>query len=240
MSTHEHAKHGSVFDRDRAAKYDSQLRLSMEGHDAMRHVCAEVLVAALGGQETASLLLVGIGTGIEVKPIAQSAGAGWRFTGVDPSAEMVAVARERLAAEGLLDRTSLHACELGEMARGDLFDGAQMIGVLHHLPGEEARVGLLREIAGRLKPGAPIVVGCRVGNEPLLRAVEKRRLILNGWSAEALDKRMAPLATMKIPASDAEVFGLLAQAGFVEPRFIFGELHFKVWVARYEPSAIGA
>ncbi|WP_338046678.1 class I SAM-dependent methyltransferase [Polyangium spumosum] len=213
------------------------MRLSIAGYDAMLQVAAEVLVTALAGKKAASLLMVGIGTASEVMPYARHAGADWQFTGVDPSAEMITLAREKLAAAGLLKRTSLHACELRDLPRGPSFDGAQMIGVLHHLAGNDARVGLLREVAGRLAPGAPFVIGCRVGDEPSLRAVEEQRLVMMGRPPELLEQRRKAMASMQPPASDAEVFALLAQAGFVAPRFIFGELQFKVWVAHREPSA---
>ncbi len=240
MKTHEHGKHAGTFDRERALSYDDNVHRLWAGYGAMRQVIAEVMAAALAGKEAASLLMVGIGTGSEVKPLARYAGAGVRFTGVDPSPEMLAVAREKLAAEGLLERTSLHACELRDLARGPLFDGAQMIGVLHHLPGDEARLELLREIAGRLKPGAPFVIGCRTGDDPLLWAVEDRRFFADGRPPEAAEQRRKAVASLRVPASEAEVFALLAQAGFVEPRLIFGELHLKTWVTRYEPSTVGA
>ena len=240
MKTDEHGKHVVGFGRERALHYDDQVHLAIAGYDAMHQVIAEVLVAALPAQDAASLLLVGVGTGNDLKPFARYAGAGLRFTGVDPSADMLAVAKEKLAATGLLERTSLHACELHELPRGPVFDGAEMIGVLHHLPGDDARLGLLREIAGRLKPGAPFVLGCRVGDDPLLRAVEERRILASGWGPEALEQRRKAMTSLRPPASDAEVFALLAQAGLVAPRLIFGELHFNVWVTRYEPSTIRA
>ncbi|MDI1432548.1 class I SAM-dependent methyltransferase [Polyangium sorediatum] len=240
MKTDEHGKHAVIFERERALQYDSQVRLSIVGYEAMHQVAAEVLVAALADQKAASLLMVGIGTGSEVKPFARYAGSAFQFTGVDPSPEMLDIAREKLEAAGLLERTSLHACELRDLPRGPLFDGAQMIGVLHHLPDDDARIALLREIAGRLAPGAHFVIGCRVGDEPLLRAVEEQRIVLNGKPPEVVEHRRKAMASLRIPASDAEVFALLAQAGFTAPRFIFGELQFRVWVTRYEPSSIGA
>ncbi|XXX74553.1 class I SAM-dependent methyltransferase [Sorangium sp. So ce134] len=239
MATHEHGKHAVGFDRERALSYDGQVNRLWAAYGAMHQIAAEVIAAALPDGEAASLLVVGVGTGSEMKPLARYAGAGVRFTGVDPSPEMLAVAREKLAAEGLLERTSLHACELRDLARGPAFDGAQMIGVLHHLPGDEARLELLREIAGRLKPGAPFVIGCRVGSDPLLMAVEERRFLASGGPPEVLEQRKTALASLKVPASDAEVFALLAQAGFIAPRSISGELHLKVWVTRYEPSTTG-
>jgi len=61
---------------------------------------------------------------------------GWRFTGGDPSDAMLAVARQRLEAEGLLSRTHLLVGELHTLPPGPPFDGAQMMGVLHHVEGE--------------------------------------------------------------------------------------------------------
>ena len=61
----------------------------------------------------------------------------------------------------------------------------------------------------------------------------------NGVTAEMMEQRRKIMNALNVP-SEEEVFGLLSQAGFVEPQFIFGEIHFKVWVMRYEPSAIGA
>ncbi|WP_437908541.1 class I SAM-dependent methyltransferase [Sorangium sp. So ce327] len=240
MKTDEHGKHAVSFGRERALSYDDQVRRFWPGYGVMQQVIAEVIAAALPDEEAASLLIVGVGTGSEVKPLARYAGAGVRFTGVDPSPEMVAVASEKLAAEGLLERTSLHACELRDLARGPLFDGAQMIGVLHHVPGDEARLELLREVAGRLKPGAPFVIGCRTGDDPLLSAVEDRRALAEGRPPEAAEQRRKAMASLKMPASDAEVFALLAQAGFIAPRLIFCELQIKTWVTRYDPSTLGA
>jgi tRNA (cmo5U34)-methyltransferase len=240
MGTDGHEKHAAAFGRERALSYDDQVQRFWPGYGVLQQVAAEVMAAALPDSEAASLLMVGIGTGSEVKPFARYVGAGVRFTGVDPSPAMLDVAREKLAAEGLLERTSLHACELRDLARGPLFDGAQMIGVLHHLPGDEARLALLREIAGRLKPGAPFVIGCRTGDDPRLTAVEDRRAIAGGRPPEAAEKRQKMMASLRIPASDEEVFALLSRAGFMAPCLIFAELHIKVWVTRYEPSAIGA
>ncbi|KYF77481.1 hypothetical protein BE17_24565 [Sorangium cellulosum] len=240
MKTHEHGSHAATFGRERASSYDANVHRMWAGYGAMHQVIAEVMAAALADKEAASLLMVGIGTGSEVRPFARYAGAGVRFTGVDPSPEMLAVAREKIAAEGLLERASLHACELRDLARGPLFDGAQMIGVLHHVQGDEARLELLREIAGRLTPGAPFVIACRTGDDPLLRAVEDRRALAEGRPPEAAEQRHKAMALLRVPASDAEVFALLAQAGFMSPRFIFGELQIKAWVTRYEPSTIGA
>jgi tRNA (cmo5U34)-methyltransferase len=240
--THEHSTpsaHHIVpgFGADRAAHYDTQASVSLAGFQAAYELGASALTAQLDGQDTASLLFVGLGTGAELMPYPRFNVPGWRFTGVDPSDAMLAVARKRLEAEGLLSRTHLHVGELHTLPPGPPFDGAQMMGVLHHVEGEEARLELLREVTRRLKPGAPLVVGCRVGMDPVLMNVELRRLRAYGISPDELEHRRQRFAVIRPIESDAALFAMLARTGFVAPRPIFASLQFKVFLARFEPGA---
>ena len=237
---HSHPSHHAPmqgFGADRAAHYDAQAAIALPGSQGLYEVGVGALTAQLDGQDAASLLFVGVGTGAELVPYTRYGVPNWRFTGVDPSEPMLAVARQRLETEGLLSRTHLHVGELSTLPEGPPFDGAQMIGVLHHVEGEEARHALLREVARRLKPGAPLVVGCRVGMDPVLMEVELRRHRSYGVPADELERRRQLFPKLKPVESDAALAAMLAQAGFVTPRPIFLSLQFKVFLARLEPGA---
>jgi tRNA (cmo5U34)-methyltransferase len=227
------------FGADRAAHYDAQASVSLAGAQALYELGVSALTARLDGQDTASLLFVGLGTGAELVPYTRFGVPGWRFTGVDPSDAMLAVARRRLEAEGLLSRTHLHVGELRTLPPGPPFDGAQMMGVLHHVDGEEARLELLRELTRRLKPGAPLVVGCRVGQDAELTNVELRRWRAYGIPLAELEERRHRLAVVRPVESDAALFAMLARTGLVAPRPLFVSLQFKVFLARFEPGAAG-
>ncbi|WP_434426393.1 class I SAM-dependent methyltransferase [Nannocystis pusilla] len=226
------------FGADRAAHYDTQAAVALAGAQALYELGVSALASQLDGQEAASLLFVGLGTGAELVPYNEFDVPGWRFTGVDPSDAMLAVARQRLAAEGLLSRTHLHVGELHSLPPGPPFDGGQMLGVLHHVP-ETERSGLLREVARRLKPGAPLVVGCRVGMDPALWDVELRRWRAHGVPQAELERRRQSMTLMRFIESEAALFEMLAQAGLVAPRAIFVSLQFKVFLVRCEPGAAG-
>ncbi|RKG94195.1 class I SAM-dependent methyltransferase [Corallococcus sp. CA053C] len=234
-SAHHHLVPG--FGADRAAHYDTQASVNLAGAPALYELGVSALTAQLDGQDAASLLFVGLGTGAELMPYARFNVPGWRFTGVDPSDAMLAVARSRLEAEGMLSRTQLHVGALQTLPPGPLFDGAQMMGVLHHVEGDEARLELLREVTRRLKPGAPLVVGCRVGNDPVLMNVELRRLRAYGVPLEQLERRRQLFAQLRPIESDAALFAMLARTGLVAPRPLFLSLQFKVFLARFEPGA---
>lgn len=241
---HEHPAHAahtfvSGFGADRAAHYDTQVSVNLAGGHAAYELGVSALTAQLDGQDAASLLYVGLGTGAELMPYSRFDVPGWRFTGVDPSDAMLAIARERLEVEGLLSRTHLHVGELHTLPPGPPFDGAQLMGVLHHVEGEESRLALLREVTRRLKPGAPLVLGCRVGNDPELSNVELRRWRAYGIPPEALEHRRQALAKLRPIESDAALFAMFAQAGLVAPRPLFVSLQYKVFLARFEPGAVG-
>ena len=243
---HEHpagsAHHPIVpgFGADRAAHYDAQASLNLAGAEALYEIGVSALTAQLDGQDAASLLFVGLGTGAELMPYTRFNVPGWRFTGVDPSEAMLDVARGRLEAEGMLSRTHLHVGELKTLPAGPPFDGVQVMGVLHHVEGDEARIELLREVARRLKPGAPLVLGCRVGNDPELMNVELRRLRAYGVPQESLERRRQLFAQIQPIASEAALFAMFARAGLVAARSIFQSLGYKVFLARFEPGAADA
>jgi tRNA (cmo5U34)-methyltransferase len=223
------------FGPERAPHYDTQASIALAGVQAMYELGVSALTAQLDGQDAASLLFVGLGTGAELVPYTRFDVPGWRFTGVEPSDAMLAVARKRLEAEGLLSRTHLHLGELHTLPAGPPFDGAQLMGVLHHVEGEEARLELLREVTRRLKPGAPLVLGCRVGMDPELTNVELRRWRAHGMSPEDLERRRQHFALMRPIESDAALFVMFARTGLVAPRPLFVSLQFKVFLARFEP-----
>ena len=117
---HSHHPHHPIvagFGPERAAHYDAQAAFVLGGGPAMYELIASAVVSQLAGRADASLLSVGMGTGADLVPFARFDVPGWRFTGVDPSAAMVDVARGRLETSGLLARTHLHVGELSKIGR---------------------------------------------------------------------------------------------------------------------------
>ncbi len=231
MHSHDEA-HAGAFGAERAANYDAQAKSVFPGWEALHDVVAATLATALEGRDAAALLCVGVGTGQDVLSAARYAAPDWRFTGVDPSSPMLEVAQRRLGEAGLLARTLLHAGELHTLPEGPAFDGAVMMGVLHHVVGEGAQLALLREVRRRLVPGAPLLLGARVGHAPELQAVEDFRLRRSGMSAEQLHQRHQAHAKLEAPASELALAELLGRAGFSPPLQIFASLGFRVFVTR--------
>jgi SAM-dependent methyltransferase len=103
-----------------------------------------------------SVLDVGCGNGRLIELLAARYPGGFRYTGIDSSAELLARARARHAAGA-----ELQFCE-GDFVAHDphhalpagAHDLVVLLGVLHHVPGEDARRALLEAAAQRLSPQA--------------------------------------------------------------------------------------
>jgi tRNA (cmo5U34)-methyltransferase len=221
------------FDAGRAADYDRQSRIALAGYAAMHELTACCLSAALGTGTEKRLLVAGVGTGQDVVVLA-ALEPRWRFTAVDPSPAMIGLAEVRLAALGLLDRTALHGGTVDTLP-ATLYDAATMVGVLHHVRGDVAKVQLLRDIAQRLKFGAPFVLGGNVGvyaDDPLLRDAWRTRWRQHGAADEGEVRFQRITGDVDPPRSEAAQTELLRTAGFAAPKRFFGSLFWGGWITQ--------
>ncbi len=221
------------FDPARAADYERQSRIAMAGYDACHDLAACLLSAALGPGSAARILVVGAGgLGREITMAGQLESA-WRFTAVDPSPSMLDLAMTFVARAGLGPRTATHLGQVEDIDE-DGFDAATLIGVLHHLPGDAAKAGILSAIAARLKPGAPLILACNhhaYASQPLLLKAWGIRWRQQGAAPAEVEARLATiLRGADPPHGEAAVAGLLDDAGFEAPQRFFGSLFWGAWI----------
>ncbi|WP_229729294.1 class I SAM-dependent methyltransferase [Agaricicola taiwanensis] len=223
------------FDPARAGEYQEQSRIALAGYDACHELAAAILAAALGTGSRAQVLIVGAGGGAPEISNAHRLEPNWRFTAVDPSAAMLELTRQHLNQAGLDDCTELHLGLVEDLPEQSAFDAATLIGVLHHVPGDEAKVALLASIAKRLKPGAPLILaGNRLvyREHPLLLAAWGNRWRMTGATPAEVEVKLGKiLQGADPPAAESTVFNLLADAGFERPLSFFSSLFWGAWIA---------
>lgn len=222
------------FAGEQATGYDGRVRTGIPGYEAL-HDC----VAALRPQErgdTARLLVAGVGTGEEVVRLGPP-NPGWRFTGVDPSADMLAVARRRLSEAGTIDRVDLVEGVVADLPAEPIYDAATLLLVMHFLPDDGAKLALLRGIAERLAAGAPLLLADLHGDPTsaafgrLLAAWRQRILDAGADPAEvatSFDRIQVDIAFVP----EGRVGELLREAGFDQPVPFWRGLLFGGWLAR--------
>jgi tRNA (cmo5U34)-methyltransferase len=226
----------SKFDPARAAEYEQQSRIALAGYDACHELAACMLAAALGRGSSAHILVAGAGGGAREIVAAAKLEPGWRFTAVDPSPPMMELAVARLREHALEGRTALRTGYVDDLPPGPAYDAATLIGVLHHVPGDEPKLALLRSVAARLKPGAPLVLAGNhyaYASQPLLLAAWGERWRMNGAAEGEVKAKLAKiLQGADPPHSEQAVARLLARAGFGEPLRFFSSLFWGAWLAR--------
>jgi tRNA (cmo5U34)-methyltransferase len=189
------------------------------------HRMATILLAEHAGP-TARILVVGAGGGLELKAFAE-ARPGWRFTGVDPSAPMLAAAELHLGP--LSARVELQQGYATAAPAGP-FDGATCLLTLHFLePDERART--LREIHRRLTPGAKLVVAHH--SQPRggdLRRWLGRSLAFAGSADRQMAASVAAMRRLPILAADEDT-RMLRLTGFSDVELFYAAFTFRGWVA---------
>ncbi|HCO44616.1 MAG TPA: class I SAM-dependent methyltransferase [Gammaproteobacteria bacterium] len=212
-----------------ASDYERRIRTLVPGYDTLHALSAAMLRAQL--PDTARVLCVGAGAGEELACLAD-AGRHWHLVGSDPSADMLAQARQRVQRAGIADRVTLITADVAQVPEAPPFDAATLLLVLHFVAADDARSALIRDIATRLKPGAPLLLAslCDSGATPTLLEAWKTLQELSGMTREAVDERMAPRLAEARPVGDEELGTLLASGGFTPPLRYFQGLMMAGWI----------
>ena len=224
----------SLFDRNPALSdnYEQGPRWFIPGYDVSHAMAAVLLRDRIG--EQGQILVLGAGGGVELAVFAREC-EGWTFTGVDPSAKMLALARRKVEAAGAAERVALIQGYI-EDAPKQGFDAATAFLVLPFVPDDGRRLQALREIRARLTPGAPFLMinGCtdmsspRFEDDLRLYAASARR---NGAPVEMVEAavRMQRENLSFVPREREEE--LLAEAGFSGVRLFYVGLWVFGWIA---------
>jgi tRNA (cmo5U34)-methyltransferase len=224
------------FDFDRnptvAENYERGPRWFVPGYDASHAMAAVLLRDRIGDQ--GHIMVVGAGGGVELSVFAREC-LGWRFTAVDPSAEMLRQARAKLESAGAADRVTWVQGEV-EKSPDCPFDAATSFLALNFVD-VDRRLAILRQIHARLKKNAPFLIidGCsdknsaRYDDDLRLYAAFARR---NGAPADLVQRAVEMQRTSLHGVMPDREQALLSEAGFVDTRLFYAGLSVFGWIAR--------
>ena len=219
----------SFSDPQAVARYALGPARQVPGFHALQQMA--MLLLAERVPDDGEVLVLGAGGGLELKVFAE-AQPGWRLLGVDPSAEMLKLARATLGP--LAARVELIEGYV-DTAPQRLFDGAACLLTLHFL-GAEERLHALTELRRRLKPGAPLVVAHHSfpqGEEHKMRWLQRYAAfgVASGIPAADAGNAIAAIASRLPALSPEQDLALLHEAGFDPVELFYAGFTFKGWVA---------
>lgn len=223
----------SFSDPEAVARYAEGPARLVPGFHHLHRMAALLLAERVKGD--ARVLVLGAGGGLELKAFADLH-PGWSFDGVDPSAEMLDLAKRTMGPSA--SRVRLHHGYVDDAPQGP-FDGATCLLTLHFVPRDE-RLPTLVAVRRRLAPGAPFVVA----HHSFPQAAEEKALWLERYAAFAMAsgvaapqaRRAATAIGERLPVlSPEEDEALLREAGFRDVALFYTGFTFKGWVA-YTPG----
>ena len=213
----------------RQADYIEGARRNVPGLDGLHRMTGLLLAERMPSD--GRVLVVGAGGGLELKALAEQQ-AGWSFDGVDPSSDMLALAREMIG--NLAGRITLHTGDISVAPDGP-FDGAVCLLVFHHISPEDRKV-TLDGIRQRLRPGSPLVLA-HVSfplREPAYSSCIDRHVEFGAPAQMDANRRSLAKNGMRkntfIRSPDEEL-GYLHGAGFTGTTQFYHAISFRGWVA---------
>lgn len=234
------------FARERAERYNIAIRQAIPGYEASHGMADSWLQTNLS--ESARLPIVGSGTEMELVNYCQP-NSEWTLTGVEPSAEMLAItlrlalriAEAKLVSLGYRERVNLYPGYVNTLLKTEPMDPATIILVMHFLSDNGSKLQLLQNIAQRLKLKAKLVIAELYGDKSLPYFAKFRQawqtLYFNKLDRKARAKAEANFQTSIARSiyfiSEARMIELLQAAGFNLVTKFYNAFLFGGWIARY-------
>lgn len=221
----------AIFSGDRARNYDEFVQRWIPGYSHLIGQIPLVLTDQLQ-EDKGPILVVGCGTGNELISLT-NAQPNWELWGIDPSPEMVALAHHKLSnyprvqiREGTLEDLPLPL--------DPIYRGASLLLVLHFIPDDGSKLRLLRELAARLRPGAPLILADIFGSAEdfPIRLKTFADIVNPGGTDPAIIERLKVLPERIQYISENRLTELLQKSGFSTPTRIWQSAIYGAWVCR--------
>jgi tRNA (cmo5U34)-methyltransferase len=219
------------FDGAAAHEYASRPARQVPGFADLHRMAIQLISERVS--DAGKILVLGAGGGLELKAFAD-ARPGWRFEGVDPSADMLALART--IAANHMGRIDLRQGFITDASDGP-FDAASAILTFHFIPVEQ-RLETLRQIRKRLKPGAPLILAHISFSqaEPERSSWIARHVAYAnpGTDPAQMQQSRDAIASRLTILSPEEEEAHLLEAGFAGVSLFYAGLSFRGWIAYAE------
>jgi tRNA (cmo5U34)-methyltransferase len=215
-----------IFDKERATGYNQFVETWIPNYNYF----LDRLPKLLHGAKQKDLLVVGCGTGNEIERFIQSPDR-WKITGIDPSPDMVAQAKEKLKPYRNVTLIEGLVTDLDPTTK---FGAATLLLVLHFLNDNGEKLDLLRSIAERLSPGAPFVILDITGSKDQIRNNLEvlKSLLPDSLDQEQVNARIKRIETDLLHVSEERLSELCVEAGFEPPLRFSQSSIYMGWLTR--------
>ena len=224
------------FDGDYGESYEALARQVIPGYRTLFPMVAAVVDPEL--PPAGRVLVVGAGTGIEMVTL-KRVRPDLRIHGVDPSEQMLELAKRRVAEAEVASGVTLQLGYAADVPTSPLFDAVTLINVLHFVPDDGGKAALLDDIARRLRPGGVFVLFDLHGDP----GSEEHERYMPAWRRYWTIRGMTPEEERDFEgrirdgihfAPASRIIELARAAGFTEPRRFYKSMLYGGWTFQAE------
>jgi tRNA (cmo5U34)-methyltransferase len=217
-----------------ATGFDARMQIVVPGYNLMHRIAASFLHATI--PSTSSILVIGAGTGTDVITL-RAYNSEWQITGIDPSAEMLQIAREKIDSTRFHEGIRLECCKIEDFRNDTLYDVAVLSLVLQMYPDDGSKRELLQMVAQHIKREGRIVLIDTYGNRESLQfnqTVEALKIQTTqmGFTPDESEKDVESVRERFYLVSEQRIRSILSEAGFVRIEQIFHAYITGVWIAQ--------
>ncbi len=204
-----------------AESYAATISHKVPGYHLLHELTVDVLETEIKGAAS-RILTVGAGGGEKIINMLQRK-EDWLITGVDPSASMLDMAKQRVSKLHMETRVTWYETALNKVSAEAVYDAAVSLLVIHFV---ENRLPFLQEIAQRLQPGAPFVLAFIQGEMNSSAFQQELHMLSLFMKRQGLGKEVFSsfhdrLGRATYPVPEEEMRGHLIEAGFRDIRPYF-------------------
>ncbi|NQY79080.1 MAG: class I SAM-dependent methyltransferase [Candidatus Caenarcaniphilales bacterium] len=205
------------FDKNRAAEYDKDIVSFIPGYDLIHE--SNLAMFREKNLAKANVLVVGAGTGKESISLA----SGFRevnVTAVDPSKAMLESLKSKVNDLKLVNIDFI--CDYVANLKGESFNFANSILVMHFLPDRGEKLDYLREIYKRLEPMSELIlvdfmkIEDECQDRAIMQAMKNYQLSISP-SPEKIEEAHEKIKTNLHRITESRLFDLAEKAGFFKP-----------------------
>ncbi len=221
------------FNKAAASHYDAHQRRFGPLMDNLHFLIGVVLNRL---PDDAHILCVGVGTGGEILRLAD-AHPKWRFTGIDPSADMLDVCRAQVDSKGLSDRVTLLHGYLNDFPEHEAYDGVLCLLVTQFVRDVAARQEMFTAMARSLKSRG-YLINAELSDDlgsPGFKDIAEKWTDMNLAAGITQEQMTATLSAWQthlavVPLTRIEEY--LRGSGFALPVQFFQSLVIHAWYAQ--------
>jgi tRNA (cmo5U34)-methyltransferase len=215
--------------------YEQSIAKKIPSYHLLFELLSTVYSVMIPESKQKEILVVGAGGGQDIVTLATKDGT-LRFTGVDPSVEMLKLAESRFQKEQIKNAIELIHGTIEDLSSNKYFDAATCMLVLHFLKEKEDKKALLKCIYQQLKPGTPLFLSVihsldNKENTAIFMQAWKNHMLQQGIPVEEWNQFERAIGTEFHLITEDELILLMAECGFIQIVRFFNSLLVSGYVA---------